>query len=272
MQPVSHAPSQKIVKYAIFSGALLFFVTLIASFPVDIVVKLLQAKKPEYFSQVKILDASGSVWHFDGKLQIISPQLPIPAHMRVFSFDFDWRAWSLLTGKLDAVVVLKQPNHLDVVFDFSASQKIVQFRHFAGWVSIDLLSKLSAETQFSAPGKIEIRNFSMKLNLERHIFESVGGELVWAGGLVILPKESVAAQVQLPELKGRFNILSDGGLALTVTGRSEHDVYGLVKTLKKLSSVRLGFTNRVMKLAGQPADGDRLNQMFFEIEQHLICC
>lgn len=272
MQSVSHAPNQKIVKYAVFSGVFLFFVTLIASFPIDIVVKLLQAKKPEYFSQVKLLDVSGSIWHFGGKVQVVSPHLPIPAHMRVFSFDLNWRALSLLAGKLDAVVTLKQPSHLDVVFDFSGSKKLAQIYHFSGWASVDLLSKLSVDTQISAPGKIEVRDFSVRLNLEKYIFESAGGELTWAGGMIALPKESAVSQVQLPALKGKFNILSDGGLAMTVTGQSEHEVYGLVKTLKKLTGVRLGFTNRVMKLAGQPIDGDRLNQMFFEVEQSLLCC
>ncbi len=271
MQSENLKINKKMIKYAVFLGFSIFFVTILSCLPAANVLRIIKAKSPHLFSQVEIYQVTGSIWHFAGKAYIVPATISLPPSMRLFDFDFNWHISPLFLGKLEGVVKIKNQKALSLDIPFSASKRSVSVQNSNGQLSLEWLSKLNAEFSLSAPGNIDVKSVSFLFDVDKNIFSLVEGDLFWGGGKVLLPAQAIKPEIQMPPLRGKFNILSDGGLVLTVTGQSDHDVFGLIKSIKE-KRVRVGLTNRLLKLLGQEIEDAKLNQMFFEIEQRLLCC
>jgi general secretion pathway protein N len=218
----------------VFFSVLAYFIFLIATFPLNVIYKLVDPKG----LPVQVVAVSGTVWNGDITVK----------HKSTGQVNAVWQlnGFSLLMGSIDSSVQIKSTElNAELDASFGIFTQTINLAALNGYVQAPFVNRLLQRNKVRINGGLEISDLAVTYDLKQKYAQNAQGRVVWMGGNVNYPKGRIQGQANLPMLiadfsadSGQLNmdLHTDENLSVA-TASLKTDGWGSVSVLKRMIDI-----------------------------------
>lgn len=223
-------------------GLVLLAISLVVQLPAHWLVQRFAPNLP-YLQQI-----SGNLWQGQANWQI----MPRPMAPLAGTLSWQWQPWHLLTGKLGLAVHIQTGS---TVLDGQTklNQTSWQLNDITGKIAPETLQQLATWQFPDSPITIK----TLTLGKQNQGFDTVNGDITWAGGELGYPSGGKIYRINMPSLQGKLSLDTAGNKinSPTPTASANGSVPTTPTPMTKGSRLHLAMTN---------LQGQRLGDLYLD--------